>query len=134
MTTNLAEAINSILKGTRHLPIASIVWETYFRLGKVWSDKGQEVNARINNGQIWSQTLQDRMHNLQVNAASMGVRTFDPNGYEFSIEANIRGEPRMFTVNLHHRWCDCGEFQAFKYPCRVYACSFQPLGVCRSVL
>ncbi|KAL4285495.1 hypothetical protein GQ457_16G023140 [Hibiscus cannabinus] len=91
MTTNLAEAIIYVLKGTRHLPIARIVWETYFRLGKVWSDKGQEVNARLNNGQIWSQTLQDRMISLQLEATSMRVRTFDPNGYEFSIEAMVRG-------------------------------------------
>ncbi|KAL4384917.1 hypothetical protein GQ457_15G000550 [Hibiscus cannabinus] len=43
MTTNLAEAINFVLKGTRHLPIARIVWETYFRLGKVWSTKDKKL-------------------------------------------------------------------------------------------
>ncbi|MFQ6669266.1 hypothetical protein Gotur_034587 [Gossypium turneri] len=32
MTSNLAECINSILKGTRHLPITLVVRETYFRL------------------------------------------------------------------------------------------------------
>ena len=47
----------------------------------------------------------------------MRVRTFDPSGAEFTIEAMVRGESRMFVVNLHRRWCDCGQFQAFRYPC-----------------
>lgn len=117
MTTNLAEAINSVLKGTRHLPIASIVWETYFRLGKVWCDKGKEVNSQINRGQIWSKTIQDIMIELQAAATSMRVRTFDPNDAEFTVEAKVRGEHKIFRVNLHGRWCDCGRFQAFRYPC-----------------
>ncbi|KAK5838997.1 hypothetical protein PVK06_007750 [Gossypium arboreum] len=32
MTSNLAECINSILKGTRYLPITSVLRETFFRL------------------------------------------------------------------------------------------------------
>ena len=32
MTSNLAECINSVLKGTCHLPITSVVRETYFYL------------------------------------------------------------------------------------------------------
>ncbi|KAK8581322.1 hypothetical protein V6N12_071551 [Hibiscus sabdariffa] len=33
----------------------------------------------------------DRMISLQSEATSMRVRTFDPNGYEFSVEAMVRG-------------------------------------------
>ncbi|KAK8549165.1 hypothetical protein V6N13_063561 [Hibiscus sabdariffa] len=33
----------------------------------------------------------DRMVNLQADATSMRVRTFDPNGAEFTIEAKVRG-------------------------------------------
>ncbi|KAK8571305.1 hypothetical protein V6N13_103433 [Hibiscus sabdariffa] len=35
--------------------------------------------------------LADRMISLQSEATSMRVRTFDPNGYEFSVEAMVRG-------------------------------------------
>ncbi|KAE8688544.1 Proline-rich receptor-like protein kinase PERK13 [Hibiscus syriacus] len=57
MTTNLAEAINSVLKGTRHLPIASVMKETYFRLAKVWSDKGKKIESLINRGKTWAPTV-----------------------------------------------------------------------------
>ncbi|KAK5819558.1 hypothetical protein PVK06_024568 [Gossypium arboreum] len=36
MITNLAECINSILKGTHHLPITLVVGETYFRLAALF--------------------------------------------------------------------------------------------------
>ncbi|KAL4308235.1 hypothetical protein GQ457_01G016300 [Hibiscus cannabinus] len=48
----------------------------------------------------WSQTLClkgthhlpiDRMLTFQANSTSMRVRTFDPNGFEFSIKAKVRG-------------------------------------------
>ncbi|KAH1122013.1 hypothetical protein J1N35_005173 [Gossypium stocksii] len=37
MTSNLAECINSVLKGTRHLPITSFVREAYFYLAALFS-------------------------------------------------------------------------------------------------
>ncbi|XP_039018222.1 uncharacterized protein LOC120149537 [Hibiscus syriacus] len=58
MTTNLAECINSVLKGTRYLPIASIVRETYFRLGKVWADKSAQIDAMISDGRNWTPDLE----------------------------------------------------------------------------
>ncbi|KAK5785500.1 hypothetical protein PVK06_040091 [Gossypium arboreum] len=36
ITTNLVDCINFILKGTRHLPITSVVQETYFHLGELF--------------------------------------------------------------------------------------------------
>ena len=43
MTTNLAEAINSSLKGTRHLPITSVVKATYYRLATLFANLGKEA-------------------------------------------------------------------------------------------
>ena len=36
MTTNLAECINSVLKGTRYFPITALVKATYFRLAELF--------------------------------------------------------------------------------------------------
>ncbi|KAE8731307.1 Squalene monooxygenase [Hibiscus syriacus] len=77
MTTNLAEAINSVLKGTRHLPIASVVKETYFRLAKVWSDKGKEIECLINRGKIWAPAVVEAMEANERMATSMFVHDFD---------------------------------------------------------
>ncbi|GMI67599.1 hypothetical protein HRI_000429200 [Hibiscus trionum] len=43
MTTNLAEAINSSLKGVQNLPVTAIVKATYFRLAKLFASLGKEV-------------------------------------------------------------------------------------------
>ena len=45
MTTNLAEAINSALKGIRNLPITTIVKSMYCRLAKLFATLGKEVYA-----------------------------------------------------------------------------------------
>ncbi|KAE8672420.1 hypothetical protein F3Y22_tig00111841pilonHSYRG00069 [Hibiscus syriacus] len=129
MTTNLAEAINSILKGTRHLPIASVMKETYFRLGKVWSDKGKEIESLINRGKTWAPTVVESMEANERLATSMVVHNFDRVGHTFvvsCIRRNVGGEDQTFRVDLRHKWCDCGRFQAWKYPCAhaVAACMY----------
>ncbi|KAE8676361.1 hypothetical protein F3Y22_tig00111617pilonHSYRG00036 [Hibiscus syriacus] len=129
MTTNLAEAINSVLKGTRHLPIASVMKETYFRLGKVWSDKGKEIESLINRGKTWAPTVVESMEANERLATSMVVHNFDRVGHTFvvsCIRRNVGGEDQTFRVDLRHKWCDCGRFQAWKYPCAhaVAACMY----------
>ncbi|KAK8617953.1 hypothetical protein V6N13_080854 [Hibiscus sabdariffa] len=41
----------------------------------------------------------DRMVTLQADATSMRVRTFDPNGAEFTVEAKVRGHTRNKCPN-----------------------------------
>ncbi|MED6172073.1 hypothetical protein PIB30_046699 [Stylosanthes scabra] len=55
MTTNLSECINTVLKGTRFLPISAIVRATYERLQQLWIRKGQEAHAQVVGGSQWSQ-------------------------------------------------------------------------------
>ena len=54
MTTNLSECINAVMKGTRNLPITAIVKSTYFRLAKLFVEKGSQAQAQIAGGQKWS--------------------------------------------------------------------------------
>ncbi|KAE8653889.1 neurofilament medium polypeptide-like [Hibiscus syriacus] len=129
MTTNLAEAINSVLKGTRHFPIASVVKETYFRLAKVWSDKGKEIESLINRGKTWASTMVESMEANERLATSMVVHNFDRVDHTFvvsCIRRNVGGEDQTFRVDLRHKWCDFGRFQAWKYPCAhaVDACMY----------
>ncbi|PPS02858.1 hypothetical protein GOBAR_AA17797 [Gossypium barbadense] len=73
MTLNLAEGINSVLKRTRHLPITSVVRETYFRLAALFLKRAARPNQGIVGGQ--------------------------------------------YRVHLTNRTCDCGRFDALRYPC-----------------
>ena len=47
MTSNLAECINSVLKGTRHLPITSVVRETYFRLATLFPKRAASYAGQM---------------------------------------------------------------------------------------
>ncbi|CAK8571996.1 unnamed protein product [Lathyrus sativus] len=40
MTSNLAEAINSVLKATINLPITTLVQSTYYRMGSLFGKQG----------------------------------------------------------------------------------------------
>ncbi|MFQ6667555.1 hypothetical protein Gotur_033525 [Gossypium turneri] len=53
MTSNLAECINSVLKGTRYLPIILVVRETYFRLAALFPKRAASYAGQMQGGHIW---------------------------------------------------------------------------------
>ncbi|CAK8561488.1 unnamed protein product [Lathyrus sativus] len=40
MTSNLVEAMNSVLKATRNLPITALVQSTYYQMGSLFGKRG----------------------------------------------------------------------------------------------
>ncbi|KAL4355416.1 hypothetical protein GQ457_06G014760 [Hibiscus cannabinus] len=60
ITTNLAEAINSSLKGTRHLPITSVVKTNYYRLVNLFANLIKEAMDWIASGHIFHPELQQK--------------------------------------------------------------------------
>ncbi|XP_072087316.1 uncharacterized protein [Arachis hypogaea] len=93
MTTNLVECINSVLKGTRNLPITALVKATFYMLNELFTRKRAKAEARINVG-----------YNVVFEVREM------PSGLEYA-------------VDLSRQRCDCGEFQVDRILCRhVFAC------------
>ncbi|XP_015948901.1 uncharacterized protein LOC107473828 [Arachis duranensis] len=54
MTTNLSECINSVMKGTRNLPVCAIVKSTYHHLNALFVQKGRQAEAQVACGQMFS--------------------------------------------------------------------------------
>ncbi|MFQ6630104.1 hypothetical protein Gotur_006563 [Gossypium turneri] len=52
MTLNLAECINSVLKGTHYLPITSVVRETYFRLATLFPKRAGSYVGQMQGGHV----------------------------------------------------------------------------------
>ncbi|KAK8619827.1 hypothetical protein V6N13_066329 [Hibiscus sabdariffa] len=110
--------------------VTSLLTETYYRLAKVWSVKGKEVEALINKGQRWAPTIVTKMEANVKCATSLVVHAFDRMNKTFDVVASRtrHREPHsnVYRVNFRRRWCDCGEFQAWRYPCAhaVAACLF----------
>ncbi|KAK5802953.1 hypothetical protein PVK06_030587 [Gossypium arboreum] len=59
MTSNLAECINSMLKGTHHLPIIAVVQETYFCLVAVFPKRATSYKGQMQGGHLWCAKIPD---------------------------------------------------------------------------
>ncbi|KAL4379622.1 hypothetical protein GQ457_02G020310 [Hibiscus cannabinus] len=122
MTTNLAEAINSSLKGIRNLPITAIVKATYFRLGKVFATLGKESFNLRDAGHIFHPRFQKELQPMVNKSNGLYVLPMSRSDTVFrvtEIPRPLQGyDPTSYRVNLEEKWCDCGYFQALKSPCQ----------------
>ncbi|XP_072087956.1 uncharacterized protein [Arachis hypogaea] len=99
MTTNISECVNSVLKGTRNLPVTSLVKSTYLRLAELFVVRGQTAEAQLGSGQRYSQALMR------------------------AIERNLK-DARCFTVTVFDR--HLLDYTALHYPCcHAIACCAQ---------
>ncbi|KAL4309527.1 hypothetical protein GQ457_01G056250 [Hibiscus cannabinus] len=129
MTTNLAEAINSSLKGIRNLPITAIVKATYFRLGKLFATLGKESFNLRDAGHIFHPRFQKELQPMVNKSNGLYVLPMSHSDTVFratEIPRPLQGyDPTSYRVNLEEKWCDCGYFQALKSPCQhaIAACN-----------
>ncbi|KAL4283027.1 hypothetical protein GQ457_16G019180 [Hibiscus cannabinus] len=129
MTTNLAEAINSSLKGIRNLHISAIVKATYFRLGKLFATLDKESFTLKDVGHIFHPRIQKEIQALVVKLNGLYVLPMSRSDTIFRVSENPRPlqgyDPTSYHVNLEEKWCDCGYFQALKSQCQhaIASCS-----------
>ncbi|KAL4377858.1 hypothetical protein GQ457_02G033450 [Hibiscus cannabinus] len=129
MTTNLAEAINSSLKGISNLPITVIVKATYFRLGKLFATLGKESFNLRDAGHIFHPRFQKELQPMVNKSNGLYVLPMSRSDTVFrvtEIPRPLQGyDPTSYHVNLEEKWCDCGYFQALKSPCQhaIAACN-----------
>ncbi|CAK8534765.1 unnamed protein product [Lathyrus sativus] len=121
MTTNLAEAINSVLKATRNLPITALIKSTFYRLGSVFEKRGHDWTKLLVSSQTFTDNCNKGMAEEASKSSSHNVIQFDRERFCFMVAERINqhyGRPLgTFSVDLKRGWCDCGRFQAFHLPC-----------------
>ncbi|KAL4278404.1 hypothetical protein GQ457_03G015970 [Hibiscus cannabinus] len=122
MTTNLAEAINSSLKGICNLPITAIVKATYFRLGKLFATLDKESFNLRDAGHIFHPRFQKELQPMVTKSNGLYVLPMSRSDTVFrvsEIPRPLQGyDPTSYRVNLEEKLCDCGYFQALKSPCQ----------------
>ncbi|XP_050916681.1 uncharacterized protein LOC127131827 [Lathyrus oleraceus] len=129
MTTNLAEAMNSVLKETRNLPIIALVKSTYYRLGSLFGKRGHQWTKMLASRQVFSDNCNKGMTEEVSKANTHNVMQFDRERFYFMVQEKINqndGRPTgTFSVDLRKQHCDCGKFQAFHLPYShvIVACS-----------
>src|SRR5215469_16189225 len=116
MTTNLVECINGTLKGVRHLPIAAMVKATYYRMVNLFVTKSDEAVAQKTGGNGFSVFLETQMQHNVATAGRFQVITFD--GFHNIFEVKDKRSDTRYAVDMLQRYCDCGDFQIDRFPCR----------------
>ncbi|XP_050890812.1 uncharacterized protein LOC127096261 [Lathyrus oleraceus] len=118
MTTNLAEAMNSVLKETRNLPITALVKSTYYRLESLFGRRGHQWTKMLASGQVFTDSCNKGMAEEVIKANTYNVMQFDRERFYFMVQEKINhndGRPtRTFSVDMRKQHCDCGKFQVYK--------------------
>ncbi|KAF1894728.1 hypothetical protein Lal_00021021 [Lupinus albus] len=120
MTTNLAECVNSVLKGSRALSITALFQTTYYRLNLWFVDHRDEAFNMIKAGHIYCEELTNVIKENQRQSTCQLVRSFSRETGVAEVEAPSRfggRHSKVYTVKLTNSWCDCGEFQSLRLPC-----------------
>ncbi|KAF1894171.1 hypothetical protein Lal_00004093 [Lupinus albus] len=118
--TILAECVNGVLKGSRALPITSLVQATYHRLNSWFLHHRNEATSMIMAGHIYCEELTKVLNENNRKATCQTIRTFSRESGVFVVEVPGREGSRhskVYTVRLNQYWCECGEFQSLRLPC-----------------
>ncbi|XP_012570323.1 uncharacterized protein [Cicer arietinum] len=130
MSANVSESINAVLKGTRNLSITALIQSTYYRLGVLYAERGQQHQTSLASGRVYTDDCMDKIKCEVGKSNTHQVMQFDRNHYSFMVHGTVN--PREvrptghFEVNLQRKWCDCEKFQAIHIPCShvIAACSY----------
>ncbi|MFQ6627259.1 hypothetical protein Gotur_005402, partial [Gossypium turneri] len=121
MTSNLAECINSVLKGTCHLPITSVVRKTYFHLATLFPKRAASYAGQMQGGHVWCNKVVQEINKAKVLANTVHTVCHDQDNLWFCVTEFDRPHQGViggqYCVHLRNRTYDCGMFDAFRYPC-----------------
>jgi hypothetical protein len=129
MTSNLAEAMNSVFKDIRNQPITALVQATYYKCGELFARRGRQSTAVVASGQGYAEACQKRIVDALTKSNTHIITHFDRQDFTFLVketEGPHEGRPmNHFKVNLLQKSCDCGKFRALHLPCShvIAACS-----------
>ncbi|KAK5839575.1 hypothetical protein PVK06_008378 [Gossypium arboreum] len=121
MTSNLAECINFVLKGTCHLPTTSVVRETYFRLVTLFLKRAASYKGQMQKGHVWCAKVLQEINKAKARTNTMHTVCHDRDNLWFRVTEFDRPHEgiigRQYHVHLRNRTCDCGRFDVLRYPC-----------------
>ncbi|KAF1879675.1 hypothetical protein Lal_00033333 [Lupinus albus] len=98
MTTNLAECVNGVLKGSRALSITSLVQATYHRLNSWFLHHRNEATSMIMAGHIYCEELTKVLNENNRKATCQTIRTFSRESRVFVVEVPGRESSRHSKV------------------------------------
>ena len=120
MTTNLSEAVNKVLKGARNLPITALVKVVYSRLVTYFVTRAENAEEMLAKDQVFVPKVMDELEKNIALASSYEVTRYNRANSKFEVQEPVNphtgGGGMKWKVSLYDRKCECGRWQAYKYP------------------
>ncbi|XP_057434380.1 uncharacterized protein LOC130727291 [Lotus japonicus] len=85
MTTNLAECLNSVLKGARALPLTALVKTTFYKWSSMFVDGGIKIRNMMEGGHEYWEELTAILQEKRVQATSHYVHRFTRESWKFDV-------------------------------------------------
>ncbi|KAF7813922.1 uncharacterized protein G2W53_034898 [Senna tora] len=121
MTTNLAECMNSVLKGVRSMPITALVQSTLYKTANYYHLRQQQALAQIHAGHIYCEEFRKSISKHAAVAYACEIKLQNLQDMEFGVQEpynrQTRQGGRLCRVLLRQSFCDYGEFQSLRFPC-----------------
>ncbi|KAK5835651.1 hypothetical protein PVK06_011345 [Gossypium arboreum] len=112
MTSNLAECINFVLKGTHHFPITAVVRETYFCLATLFPKRAASYKGQMQEDPVWCAKVLREINKAKARANTMHIVCHDHDNLLFRVTKFDRPNQCIiggqYHVRLRNRTSDYG--------------------------
>jgi zinc finger SWIM domain-containing protein 3 len=113
-TSNPAEALNSMLKTARELPIVELLMEIWLQL---MNQRAERAKKAFECQGTWPPKIQKFVEDSRANARRHDVFVADRANGTGVIRSIQQGQQVLYTVDLIQRFCSCQLFQKKNLPC-----------------
>ncbi|KAI5672433.1 hypothetical protein M9H77_12797 [Catharanthus roseus] len=125
MTTNISEALNSVLKKARVLPLKALVELIFNKLVKYFDQHREEAENCVH---PFPTRIFDKFLRIELKSREHKVTTYNPREGIYMVKSPIRVSGtgnNVYTLRLNNKFCSCVKWQRYTLPCS------HVLAVCR---
>ncbi|KAI5668646.1 hypothetical protein M9H77_18499 [Catharanthus roseus] len=117
MTTNISEALNSVLKKARVLPLKALVELIFNKLVKYFYQHREEAENCVH--PFPTQTF-DKFSRIEMKSREHKVTTYNLRERIYMVKSPIRVSRtgnNVYTLRINNKSCSCGKWQTYTLPC-----------------
>ncbi|KAI5659778.1 hypothetical protein M9H77_28571 [Catharanthus roseus] len=125
MITDISEAVNSVLKKARVLPLKALVELIFNKLVKYFHQHREEAENCVH---PFPTRIFDKFLRIEMKPREHKVTTYNPREGIYVVRSPIRVSGtgnNVYTLRLNNKSCSCGKWQTYTLPCS------HVLAVCR---
>ncbi|KAI5677461.1 hypothetical protein M9H77_08411 [Catharanthus roseus] len=117
MTINISEALNSVLKKARVLPLKALVELIFNKLVKYFHQHREEAENCVH---PFPTRILDKFLRIEMKSREHKVTTYNPREGIYMVKSPIRVSGtgnNVYTLRLNNKSCSCGKWQTYTLPC-----------------